>query len=312
MSNIFDILHRSKGDIADLVRPLVAPQEAPRPQITGESKSMEPKSDVASTLADARTAAEGTQDKAVDPGVFRTLSLRIPAPSPLLPFEDGQWRPSEQYRILRTKINQHPKQPHLIVVSSPAPGDGKSVTAINTAAVLSLKKEGRVLLLDADLRKSAIHVQLGLPESPGLADILKGDCRMEDAIVQVQEFPNLYVMTAGTPPGNPTELLDSGAWQGLCARLRSLFRYVVLDSPPVGAVADYDLIQAVCDGVILVIRPDHTNRQLCQKSLEHLPKAKFLGVLLNCVPDWAPAKGAGADYYYYSGKKPYPNRNAAG
>jgi capsular exopolysaccharide synthesis family protein len=242
---------------------------------------------------------------------FRTLNLRIPAPSPLLPFEDGQWRPSEQYRILRTKINQHPKQPRLIVVSSPAPGDGKSVSAINTAAALSLKKEGQVLLLDADLRKSAIHVQLGLPESPGLADVLKGTCAFEDAIAQIQEFPNLFVMAAGTPSGNPAELLDSVAWHGLCAKLRSLFRYVVLDSPPVGAVADYDLIQAVCDGVILVIRPDHTNRQLCQKALENLPKAKFLGVLLNCVPDWSPARGAGADYYYYSGNKVYPNRGAA-
>jgi capsular exopolysaccharide synthesis family protein len=308
VSNIFDILHRGKGDIADLVRPLVAPQEAPQSHVPAESKAMETKSGGGSLAADVQTAREAL-DNASDLAAFRTLNLRIPAPSPLLPFEDGQWRPSEQYRILRTKINQHPKQPHLIVVSSPAPGDGKSVTAINTAAALSLKKEGRVLLLDADLRKSAIHVQLGLPESPGLADVLKGACTIEDAIVHVQEFPNLYVMTAGSPPGNPTELLDSGAWQGLCAKLRSIFRYVVLDSPPVGAVADYDLIQAVCDGVILVIRPDHTNRQLCQKALENLPKPKFLGVLLNCVPDWSPANGVGADYYYYSGKS-YSNRGA--
>ena len=74
-------------------------------------------------------------------------------PRPLLPFEEeGQWRPSEQYRILRTKISQHPKQPRLIAVSSPASGDGKSVTAINTAGALSLKSEGRVAPLDADFR----------------------------------------------------------------------------------------------------------------------------------------------------------------
>jgi capsular exopolysaccharide synthesis family protein len=248
-------------------------------------------------------------DKTLPLAAIRTLSLRLPAPSPLLPFEKGQQRPSEQYRILRTKIGQHPKQPHLIVVSSPAPGDGKSVSAINIAGALSMKTEGQVLLLDADLRKSAIHVQLGLPESPGLTDVLRGACTLEEALVHIPEFPNLFVMSAGTPAGNPVELLDSPAWPGLCARLRGLFRYVVLDSPPAGAVADYDLIQAVCDGVILVVRPDHTNRLLCQKSLENVPKAKFLGVLLNCVPDWSPARRTGADYYYYSSAKVYPNND---
>ena len=302
MSKIFDMLNRGRGEIADIIRPLVdAPlveaQPGRHPQAGMETK------------ADAPAAPEATPDKAPALAAIRTLSLRLRAPSPLLPFEAGQWRPSEQYRILRTKISQHPKQPHLIVVSSPSPGDGKSVSAINTAGALSLKNEGQVLLLDADFRKSAIHVQLGLPESPGLADVLKGTCTLEEALVHVQEFPHLFVMTAGTRPGNPVELLDSAAWQGLCARLRSLFRYVVLDSPPVGAVADYDLIQAVCDGVILVVRPDHTNRQLCQKALEALPKAKFLGVLLNCIPDWSPAKRGGADYYYYSSEKVYPNNH---
>jgi capsular exopolysaccharide synthesis family protein len=260
------------------------------------------------------TASEAPADKAALPSEIRALSLGLPAHSPLLPFGDGQWCPSEQYRILRTKISQHPKQPHLIVVSSPTPGDGKSVSAINTAGALSLKSEGQVLLVDADFRKSAVHVQLGIPESPGLAEVLNGSCTLEEAVVSIREFPNLLVMSAGARPDNPAELLDSPTWRGLCIRLRSLFRYVVLDSPPVGAVADYDLIQAVCDGVILVLRPDHTNRQLCLKSLENIPKAKLLGVLLNCVPDWSPARRSGADYYYYASGKAYSSkhRDAAG
>ena len=305
MSKIFDMLNRGKGEIAETIRPLVE---------TPLGRHTETRSGAGSPpRADAPATPEASPGKSPPLATIRTLGLHLPAPSPLLPFEDGQWRPSDQYRILRTKISQHPKQPHLIVVSSPAPGDGKSVSAINTAGALSLKSDA-VLLLDADLRKSAIHVQLGLPESPGLAGVLQGTCTLEDAVVHVQEFPNLFVMTAGEHADNPVELLDSGPWQGLCARLRSLFRYVVLDSPPVGAVADYDLIEAACDGVILVVRPDHTNRLLCQKALETVPKAKFLGVLLNCVPDWSPAKRAGADYYYYSSEKVYPNnhRGAAG
>ena len=83
-----------------------------------------------------------------------------------------------------------------------------------------------------------------------------------------------------------------------------MFRYVIIDSPPVGTVADYELIQAVCEGVILVVRPDFTNRNLCRSALDFVPKAKFLGVLLNCVPDWSPAKYAGSKYYY-AGEEPY-------
>jgi capsular exopolysaccharide synthesis family protein len=299
------MLTKGSGEIADVIRPLVEAPSEEHPHVPTETQS----GTASSPKADVQAAPQATPDKAPPLAAIRTLSLRLPSPSPLLPFEYGQWRPSEQYRILRTKIVQHLKQPHLIVVSSPAPGDGKSVSAVNTAGALSLKSEGQVLLLDADLRKSAIHLQLGLPESPGLVDVLKGTCTLEEAVVHIQEFPNLFVMSAGTPADNPVELLDSVRWPNLCARLRSLFRYVVLDSPPVGAVADYDLIQAVCDGVILVVRPDHTNRLLCRKSLENIPKTKFLGVLLNCVPDWSPSRRLGADYYYYSSEKIYPNNH---
>ena len=282
MSKILDMLSKGTGEVADAIRPLVEGEPAPAPA--------------------------APQD--VPP--IRAVEFRLPAPSPLLPFEEGQWRPSEQYRILRTKIVQNPSQPQVIVMSSPAPGDGKSVSAINTAGALSLKNEGRVLLMDGDLRKSAIHTLLGLPESPGLAEVLRGTCGLEDALVYAQEFPNLYVLPAGAVVDNPVELLDSVAWKTLCEKLRGLFRYVIIDSPPVGAVADYDLIQASCDGVILVLRPDHTNRSLCQKALDNLPKKKLLGVLLNCVPDWKPGRHAGADYYYYASDKQYAKTREKG
>jgi capsular exopolysaccharide synthesis family protein len=292
------MLNRGKGEIADAIRPLVEARLGPDPAVRMKS------GDGAGSPADAAAPEAPVENAALLAGV-RTLSLGIPEQSPLLPFGDGQWRPSEQYRILRTKIGLHPKHPQLIVVSSPAPGDGKSVSAINIAGTLSLKSQGQVLLVDSDFRKSAVYFKLGLPESPGLADVLNGSCALEEAVVQIAQYPNLYVLTAGTRPANPAELLDSAQWHSLCARLRVLFRYVVLDSPPVGAVTDYDLIQAVCDGVILVARPDHTDRQLLLKSLENVPKGKLLGVLLNCVPEWAPGRRAGADYYYYSGGKSY-------
>lgn len=294
MSKLFDILNRSDGEIADLVRPLADAAEGAAPQAVAPAGG--------TAQAPAGTALNGA---AAVLGQVRKVTLRVPAPSPLLPFEDAHQRPSEQYRMLRTKLSQHPKQPRVIVISSPTAGDGKSVSAINIAAALSLKSEAQVLLVDADLRKSAIHVDLGLPASPGLSEVLKGACTFEEALVHTQEFPNLFVLTAGTPPENPVELLDSPQWESMFQKLRGLFRYVVLDSPPVGAVADYDLIQAVSDGVALVMRPDHTRRELCKKALESVPKGKLLGVVLNCVPDWSLARHGGSDYYYYSGAYAY-------
>ena len=281
MSKILDAITKAAGAQTDLIR------------------------GVADVKAASPPPAEPAAAEAAPVTGIRTVRLRVAAGSPLLPFEKGQWRPSEQYRILRTKLGQHPKQPRMIVISSPAPGDGKSVTAINTAAALSLKSDSEVLLVDVDLRKPAIHRQLGLEESPGLAEVLTGDCAVEEALVRTAEFPSLFILPAGAVPSNPVELLDSPNWPAVCARLRSLFRYVILDSPPLGAVADYDLIQAVCDGVILVVRPDHTNRDLCDRALKTVTKSKFLGVLLNCVPEWSFAKRSGADYYYYSGEKNY-------
>jgi Mrp family chromosome partitioning ATPase len=141
--------------------------------------------------------------------------------------------------------------------------------------------------------------------------VLVGACTLEDALVRTQEFPNLHVVSAGTTPANPVELLDSARWRELCAKLRDTFRYVIIDSPPAGAVADYELIQAVSDGVILVLRPDSTNRHLCLSALDFVPKTKFLGVLLNCLPDWSPARYTGSAYHYYSGEKSYVSNQAA-
>jgi Mrp family chromosome partitioning ATPase len=85
--------------------------------------------------------------------------------------------------------------------------------------------------------------------------------------------------------------------------LKKQFRYIIVDSPPIAAVADYDLLQSVCDGVVVVVRPDHTSRTACKRALESVPKDKLLGVLLNCVTPWFLGGSSGYDYgapYYYS------------
>jgi protein-tyrosine kinase len=230
---------------------------------------------------------------------IRTVRLELPVASPLLPFENPHAHAAEQYRILRTRLAHHPKRPRMIVISSANPGDGKTFTAINFAGVLSLKGDVKVLLMDADFRRCAIHTQLGIPDGPGLSEVILGMCSFEDAVVRTEQFPNLHILVNGKLENmNPSELLDSPHWRALCQTVRKRFQYIVLDSPPVTAVADYELIQMAADGTVLIVRPEHTNRTACFKAIETVPRDKLLGVILNCAQPWFLSKADTQQYGY--------------
>lgn len=308
MSKIFDALNKKPGQIPDLeLSKLWNQRESGRnsTQIAAEPAVNQPKTperkpeleictappqEIVEPAVDATASAEAAP-------VIRTLPLQIPVNSPLFPFDGEHWEAAEQYRMARTKIVQHPRQPHVLVISSASPSDGKTLTAINMAGALALKGEGNVVLVDADLRLSAVEERLGFPTGPGLTDVLTGSATLDEALIRAEQFPKLYILRAGTVPRNPTELLGSFRWRSLCDALRASFRYVVMDSPPIGAVADYELIQAVCDGVLLVIRPDHTGRKICMRAIQTIPGDKFIGVLLNCVPEWFGRKSHYSSYY---------------
>jgi capsular exopolysaccharide synthesis family protein len=231
----------------------------------------------------------------------RVLPVRISADSPLMPFTPndlGHARAGEQYRIIRTKIVQHPRSPRALAVSSVDSGDGKTATSVNVASALALKNQTNVVLVDCDLRRGRIAELLGFPETPGLTDLLSGSVTMGEAIIQAQQFPNLHILPGGTRLANPTELLDSPQWRNLIQQLRKQFDYVVLDTPPIGSLADYDLIQAASDGILLVARPDYTNRTRCLNALNSIPQDRLIGVILKCVEDWFLSKSS-SHYGYY-------------
>jgi len=204
----------------------------------------------------------------------------------------------EQYRITRTKIAHHPLQPKLVVVTSACAGDGKTISAINLATVFALRTDVRVLLLEADFRRSCLADYFGVPPGPGVADVLSGKCELSEAIVSLKQLPNLCVLPAGTCVANPAELLETPAWHSMCRSLREQFAFILFDAPPVAAVADYELIEKICDGVLLVVRPDHTDRNLFQMAHGFVASDKMLGVLMNGTEDWFLWKVP--DYSYYS------------
>jgi capsular exopolysaccharide synthesis family protein len=311
MSKIFEALKKNGGEVAEVALPLVAGNER---QMGGadvvESILRETESGgspaVSSLLtelppvtADAAPAPEATAH-IHGPDIIprmRTVSIQLSEDSPVLPFDTEHQRAGEQYRMARTKLLHHPLKPRLVVISSAGSGDGKTVTAINLAGAMALKSEAEILLVDGDLRRSQIAPLLGIPNTPGLADVLGGHCQLEDAIVRLEQFPNLCILPGGKPTANPTELLDSNRWLVLCAAVREQFKYVIFDAPPIAAVADYELIQTHCDGVVLVVRPDHTDRKRCLEALKIVPKERLIGVVMNCVRDWFLWKTQ--DYYAY-------------
>ncbi|MFL6446640.1 MAG: CpsD/CapB family tyrosine-protein kinase [Bryobacteraceae bacterium] len=244
----------------------------------------------------------------------RSVRLRASALSPVFPSDQGQQHAAEQYRLIRTKILHHAKKPQVIVVSSASSGDGKTVTAINVAAAMALKSDSQILLIDGDLRFPTIATELDLPAAPGLTDILSGKAQLDSALIRCEQFPQLFVISAGTPAPNPSELLDSAGWHDLLGQVRSRFTTVILDAPPIATVADHELLQLTADSIILVIRPDHSDRAAVLEALNTIPKQKLLGVVLNCVDDWWLWKAPGSGYYRVYGSNTTDGlaRNPAG
>ncbi|HWC00670.1 MAG TPA: CpsD/CapB family tyrosine-protein kinase [Bryobacteraceae bacterium] len=300
MSKMYEALTRGQHAVPGLdLRQLMGEEDAVISTPAAPSLP-EPEAQVTAVNEIQHEIASLPPSLSLDLNLVRTLPLRLAPSAPLLPFDGSDPRAGEQYRILRTKVLQSSARNRMIVVTSSGPNDGKTVTVINLAGALALRSDARVLILDADFRRSTIMDKLGFPPASGLAEVLEGHCQVHDAIVHVQQIPNLYVLPSGTPKVNPSELIDSPTWTTLCRRLRATFTHIIVDSPPVAAVADYDLIQASCDGVILVARPDHTNRAQCLKMLGLVPKDKLIGMVMNCAAGWFLRKDHRYEYYNYS------------
>ncbi|MBN8730153.1 MAG: CpsD/CapB family tyrosine-protein kinase [Acidobacteria bacterium] len=240
-------------------------------------------------------AANGSAGRPSEVSMWRGTAEAAPL---LSRSEDN--RAAEEYRILRTRILQHPAKPRVILISSPGIGDGKTLTAVNLAATLSYKREGSVLLVDADLRRPRVNECLRIQGTPGLAQVLLGEVSAADAIVHFKEWPALHVLPSGGPADDPTELLGSAAARELFPRLRQKFGLILVDSPPIGPLADYEELSTLCDATLLVARPDTTSRALLRESLRKVG-TRLLGVVLNGVEDWFLWTRYKPDYYrrYY-------------
>jgi Mrp family chromosome partitioning ATPase len=188
----------------------------------------------------------------------------------------------EQYRILLTKVTAYSSKSQTILISSASPGDGKSTTAAHLAFTLSLRRDSSVLLLLAD------DDGWNGPEGPvlGLAEVLNRRCTLDQALGSVDGAPNLSVLQAGTGLAHISDLVAPTEWDLFSMTLRERFEHIVIDSPPYGATSNYYVLQSVADGIVLVVRPEHTSRTDLQDALKAVPPQKLLGVLINAFKNW--------------------------
>jgi capsular exopolysaccharide synthesis family protein len=191
--------------------------------------------------------------------------------------------------------------PRTIVVTSPLPSDGKSTIACNLA--LTLAAGGTpVVLVDGDLRRSTVATTMGLPGGAGLSDVLSGRAELAEVLQRTPRSPNLYVLTAGSVPPNPSEVLGSGRMRKLLADL-AVHATVIVDAPPLLPVTDGAVLTHQADGAIVVVSMGKTTYDLLEKSLDTLQKSsgRALGIVLNK----APLKGADASPYSYEDRREY-------
>jgi capsular exopolysaccharide synthesis family protein len=273
--------------VVEMPRPMV---ESPRPTVESPRPAVEPPRRVVEPLRPAspprpaappRPVVEFSRpvDKSrIAPALLDEHLVSLQAPSTAA---------AEQYRVLRHLVETLRRRANLQVigVTSPAGGDGKSVTAINLAGALSQSDDARVLLVDMDLRRPAIARYLHIEQArPTLADALgTPGLALKDSVIHISRF-NLAVLQAPVSAAAPYELLRSPRLETLLAEARQQYDYVVVDSPPFVPYPDCRLISKSIDGFVMVVASNRTPRGVLAEALKALDPEKAIGYVFNAHP----------------------------
>jgi capsular exopolysaccharide synthesis family protein len=202
---------------------------------------------------------------------------------------------TESYRTIRTALlfSQSEKPPQVMLLTSPSPSDGKTITTLNLA--ITLAQDGyNVLVIDGDLRKGCCHARMGLKNHRGLSNVLTGGLALDEAI-QKTSIMGLSLLSRGVCPPNPSELLGSRIMREILTNIRDSFNFILIDSPPVIAVSDASVLSVISDGVLLVLNSRNSTTASARQAMTRLEavRAPVLGVILNSIDLENP------DYSYY-------------
>jgi capsular exopolysaccharide synthesis family protein len=229
---------------------------------------------------------------AVRDGLCARLTGKVVVDPHMLP------RSREQYRRLAATLHQGQAEHGLkvIMLTSALPGEGKTLTASNLALTFSESYQRRVLLIDADLRRPSLHEIFDIDGSVGLGEGLTADEDQPLALRHVS--PHLTVLPAGRPTANPMNALTSDRMHRLISEAREVFDWVIIDTPPVGLIADANLLAGMADGALLVIKAEETPYPLVRRAVAALERNRVLGIVLNrTLTDTPASKYDYAGYY---------------
>jgi succinoglycan biosynthesis transport protein ExoP len=207
-----------------------------------------------------------------------------PGPRPAVAREP-QSAVAEAYRVVRTNLifRAPAKRGRVVVMSSSSPGEGKTTTLANLA--VSLAQNGaRVLAIDADLRRPTLHAHFGLEPAEGLSEILSA-AEPRPLPLRETEVPGLRLLSSGRIPDNPADLLGSNSLRDLLEAERDRYDWILIDAPPILAMADTPILSALADGLVMVVWSEHCTRPALKRSLEQVRGVggKLTGVVLNKV-----------------------------
>ena len=191
---------------------------------------------------------------------------------------------AESYRSLRTNIQYSSidKQVKTLVVTSSNAGEGKSTVAGNLAYTF-FQNGKRVLIIDCDLRKPSLHRKFNVSNEEGLTDVLVGTSKLNNVMKKIDD--NLYLLTTGTLPPNPAEIIGSNTMENFLDECKINFDYIILDTPPILPVTDSKLLAIKADATVLVVRSEISKSKHVSQAFKELGKvnANVIGTILNDV-----------------------------
>lgn len=207
--------------------------------------------------------------------------------------------PSEAFRTLRTRIQFSKVGTNALktlMITSPSPGEGKTTVSLNLSGSFALNGM-KTLLFDTDLRKPRVHNAMGVNRIPGFVDYFFEQVSYED-IIRKSDMENLYYITTGTIPPNPSEILGSKQMQTFIDKLKKEFDIIIFDTAPIIAVSDSEILATYVDATLLVISANKTEKELVKRSVDVLSRDKnnFIGLVLN---NFVYRNGYGSYYKYY-------------
>ncbi len=205
----------------------------------------------------------------------------------LITLTDPRSPAAEAYRTLRTNLTFAALDRPLetLLVTSAAPGDGKSSVLANLAVTMA-QGERRVILVDADLRRPHLHEIFGLPNDRGLTTMIVEGAALDDPPLIKSDVDNLWLVPSGPLPPNPADILGSRRMEKVIASLKSRADVILFDAPPIVAVTDGAVLGAKVDGVLLVVRAGRTRRDHVQQARELLERGhvRIVGAVLSNAP----------------------------